>query len=539
MSLSHMGYAAFARDLNAVLSTSTSDERRTALSMLCEDGVAQVMSFSDAADDSFTRDVLCAVSPQMRLCTELFFNYTWPNDKDRSRALLDDQCGLVYCLTAGSRSQDQPSYASSLWWADRCELPLMLDVDSTRDDVLAVLPERLRGRVVALRVEVASPKDLRGSLQSPKVHVTTFLAALPTFPHVQELCIQSENNEGDFTDITEALRTAAGLPISKIVVRGFRSLRDFSALAGAQHLRSISARQCAIASMEGLASCPELTDVDVSNNPTLEGLTSLTGALRVEKLKASKCNLRSLDLLNSFTALRVVDVSENENLTSLVGLAGLLCLEKVVAHHCRLTTLHGLRNCPSLTDVDVSFNNDLSDFFDIAGAPHLMRLKVAGCDPRCLSILITLPVLAELDISYVSGVHDLRMLAGAACLEKLNAQECGLVSVEGLGQCPRLRELYVSYNKELSSLAGLAGAPLLETLNAGSCGLENVDGLNSFPKLKDVDASYNKRLTNLDGLAGAPSLEEVVVQGCSVTNTRVLDPSVRVITDEDENRVYE
>ncbi|KAL7708927.1 hypothetical protein N2W54_004167 [Lotmaria passim] len=255
--------------------------------MLCEDGVAQVMNFSDPPKRSFSESALRAVSPQMRLCTELFFNYKWPYDKDRSRALVDMQCGLMYDMVAGSRSQHQLSFASSLWWADRCELPLVLEVNITRDDVLAVLPERLRGRVVALRVEVASPKDLRGSLQSPKVHVTTFLAALPTFPHVQELCIQSENNEGDFTDITEALRTAAGLPISKIVVRGFRSLRDFSALAGAQHLRSISVRACAIASMEGLASCPVLTDVDVSNNPTLEGLTSLAAALRVETLNAS------------------------------------------------------------------------------------------------------------------------------------------------------------------------------------------------------------------------------------------------------------
>ncbi|KAL7706352.1 hypothetical protein N2W54_007195 [Lotmaria passim] len=530
MSLSHMGYAAFAKDLNAALSTSTSDERRTALSMLCEDGVAQVMSFSDAPDYSITKYVLRAVSPQMRLCTELLYIYPWLNDEDRSRAQAEEQRGLVYDMVAGSRSQHQPSFASSLWWADRCGLPLVLDVDNTRDDdILALLPERLRGRVVTLRVKVQPKKRLLRFLQSLIMRKTTFLAALPTFPHLQELCIQSVDYKGGLTDITKALRAAAELPISRIVVREFRSLRDLSALAGAQHLRSISARQCAIESMEGLASCPELTDVDVSNNPTLEGLTSLAAALRVETLNASGCNLRSLERLSSCTALRVVDVSENQNLTSLVGLADLPCLERVVAQDCGLTTLQGLRSCPSLTDMDVS-DNDLSDISDIAGAPHLTRLKVAGCDPRCLSILSTLPVLTELDISYVHGVRDLRMLAGAACLETLTAWHCGLVSVEGLGQCPRLRELYVTDNKELSNLAGLAGAPLLETLDARRCGLENVDELNSCPELKEVDVSYNEGLTNLDGLAGAPSLKKVVVRGCSVTNTRMLDPSVRVIT---------
>ncbi|KAL7700469.1 hypothetical protein N2W54_003041 [Lotmaria passim] len=483
-----MGYAAFAKDLNAAFSTSTPDERRTALSMLCEDGVAQVMSFSDAPDYSVTTDVLRAVSPQMRLCTELLYNYGSPNDKDRSCALLDMQRGLVYYLIAGSHSQDQPSYASSLWWADQCELPLVLDVDNTRDDdVLALLPERLRGRVATLRVKVRPRRRLLRSLRSVMMHMTTFLAALPTFPHLQELCIQSVDNEADLKDIRKALRAAAELPISKIVVREFRSLWDFSALAGAQHLRSISARQCAIESMEGLASCPELTDVDVSNIRTLKGLTSLAGALRIETLNASRCNLRSLEGLNSCTALRVVDVSYNENLTSLVGLAGLLCLERVVAHSCKLTTLHGLRSCPSLTDVDVSRNNDLSDFSDIACAPHLMRLRVHHCKPTCLSILITLPVLTDLDIIGMRGVRDLRMLAGAACLETLDARECGL---------------------------------------------ENVDGLNSCPELKEVDVSYNKRLTNLDGLAGAPSLRNVVARGCSVTNTRVLGPSVRVIKNK-------
>ncbi|KAL7695213.1 hypothetical protein NQL31_002993 [Lotmaria passim] len=452
--------------------------------MLCEDGVALVMSFSDPPKRSFSESVLRAVSPQMRLSTELLHNYGSPSDKDRSRALVDMQRGLVYCLTAGSHSQDQPSCASPLWWADRCGLPLMLDVDNTRDDdVLALLPERLRCHVVTLRVKVAPPKDLRGSLQLPEVHKTTFLAALPAFPHVQELWIESVDNEGGLPDIRKALRAAAGLPISRIVVREFQSVRDFSALAGAQHLRSISAQHCAIRSMKGLASYPELTDVDVSNNPTLEGLTSLAGALKVETLNASGCSLRSLEGLSSCTKLRVVDVSDNKNLTSLVGLAGLPCLEKVVAQDCWLTTLHGLRSCPSLTDMDVSRNNDLSDFSDLAGAPHLTRLKVAGCDPRCLSILSTLPVLTDLNISYVNGVGDLRMLAGAACLETLRAWHCGLVSVEGLGQCPKLRRLNVSSNWGLQSLAGLAGAPLLETVVASGCGLKNVDGLNSCPKL--------------------------------------------------------
>ncbi|KAL7701144.1 hypothetical protein N2W54_005547 [Lotmaria passim] len=125
----------------------------------------------------------------MRLCTELLYIYPWLNDEDRSRAQAEEQRGLVYDMVAGSRSQHQPSFASSLWWADRCGLPLVLDVDSTCDDVLALLPERLRGRVVTLRVKVALWEDLRGSLQSPEVHKTTFLAALPTFPHVQELWI--------------------------------------------------------------------------------------------------------------------------------------------------------------------------------------------------------------------------------------------------------------------------------------------------------------------------------------------------------------
>ena len=504
--------------------------------MLSEDGVAQVMSFSAGLFDSVTTDVLRAVSPQMRLCVEVRPRFQYL-DEDVSCAQVVDQRGLAYRVIANSCSKGQSSFASPLWWADRCGLPLVLDVDNTRDDVLAVLPECLRGRVVTLRVKVPSGKRLLRFLQSLVMRMTTFLAALPTFPYLQELCIECWS-KADLTDITEALRAAAELPISKIEVLRWPCLRDFSVLAGAQHLRSISARHCAIESMEGLASCPELTDVDVSNNPTFEGLTSLAGALRVETLNASECNLRSLEGLSSCTALRAVDVSANKNLTSLVGLTGLLCVERVVAQDCGLTTLQGLRSCPSLTDMDVS-DNDLSDISDLAGAPHLTRLNVAGCDPTCLTILSTLPVSTELDITCVSGVHDLRMLAGAESLETLKAWNCDLVSVEGLGQCLRLRTLNVSYNDALQSLAGLAGAPLLEALYAQGCCLKNVDGLNSCPKLKDVNVSYNKSLTNLDGLAGAPSLKKVVAQGCSVTSTRVLDPSVRVITDEDENRVYE
>ena len=133
--------------------------------MLCEDGVAQVMNFSDAPDYSITKYVLRAVSPQMRLCTELLYIYPWLNDEDRSRAQAEEQRGLVYDMVAGSRSQHQPSFASSLWWADRCGLPLVLDVDNTRDDVLALLPERLRCRVLTLRVKVQTKKRLLIFLQ--------------------------------------------------------------------------------------------------------------------------------------------------------------------------------------------------------------------------------------------------------------------------------------------------------------------------------------------------------------------------------------
>ena len=83
--------------------------------MLCEDGVAQAMSFSYSPKCSFSESVLRAVSPQMRLSTELLYNYGSPSDKDSSCAQMDMQRGLVYDMVAGSRSQHQPSFASSLW----------------------------------------------------------------------------------------------------------------------------------------------------------------------------------------------------------------------------------------------------------------------------------------------------------------------------------------------------------------------------------------------------------------------------------------
>ncbi|KPA81922.1 hypothetical protein ABB37_04161 [Leptomonas pyrrhocoris] len=323
-----------------------------------------------------------------------------------------------------ARAVSRQRLAESLWWADRCGLPLTVTVGNERRDVLASLTDRVRDRVEELRIEVNTEA---ASVQDPALasdgQCGNFLCALLTFPHVTKLsivCSKTDVTSRETRDVNHTLRVAAEMPISEICVRGFMELTDLSVLAGSQHLQHLTVTHCGIQSVSDLVSCPMLTELDVSHNQHLQTLSGLASAPRLKTLIATDCDIRNLDGLGSCPNLCKLDACSNECLESTRGLAGAPSLEKLFVNCCNgLRNVEGLASCPLLTELDVQFDTELEGFDGLAGAPSLRTI---------------------------------------------NANGCGLRSVDGLNQCPQLSEIDISENGALEDLSGLAGAPRLERI---------------------------------------------------------------------------
>ncbi|KPA73258.1 hypothetical protein ABB37_09974 [Leptomonas pyrrhocoris] len=524
-----MSLQGYIQDFNASLACDSTGDARTALERLQMYNFVQITSFMPP--ELITRCIctLSAMSPQMRLNAETLVNY--PEAGKTCGRVVGRENHLAYGIEALGTSETLPRLKLSLWWAERCGLPLSLTVDNADNDMLKLLPNSMRDRVEELNVYTSS-----GAVYAPNRTPEsdgqrgTFLSSLLTFPNITKLsilCREGCETSRDVADVNRALRVAAQMTISEIQVTGFKQLSDFSALEGSQHLRHLKATRCGIRSVAELVSCPMLTDLDVSNNRHLQSVSDLAGAPRLTILVAKNCNLQNLDGLDSFPNLLKLDVSGNDSVESLHGLAGAESLEELAVNHCkRLCNVDGLNSCQQLGEVDVSYNEILEDVSGLAGAPSLRILNAKGCRLRNVAGLNGCPLLSEIYISDNVSLEDLSGLGGAPSLRVIKASECVISCIDGLNRCPLLSEIDISLNDVLKNLSGLAGAPALRIIKASECGLRSVGDLYRCPRLAELDVSLNRHLVNVDDLALSPSLRRLTLYGTNCTRARFLNSSI-------------
>jgi Leucine-rich repeat (LRR) protein len=510
----HANLSAHIIDLNAALSTDVTDGgARVALTQLHSDGLAQVMSF--AGQSSLTRHsrTFSTVSPQVRLYTEVMKRQ--PQLFEDFHGVRAERGALVYAIAAVERFRSRRRLEQSMWWARRCGLPLVLDVDNARSDVLALLPKELRGCLRTLRIHVTfETVCMQNTVSSCDGQCGSFLCALSTFPHLDSLLVMCRTAADApllMESVNHALHAATQMRVSEVELHDFTQMKGFSAATESEHLSRVTAQHCGITSLSDLRRCLALTVLDVSNNRHLQSLAGLAGAGCLERLYASSCDLQHVDGLRKCPQLRELDVSSNRSLRDFNGLVGAPSLERLIARCCGLRNVDGLNQCPWLAELDVSYNKLLQDLRGLAGAPCLGVLCASGCGLRNLDGLGSCSRLRKVNVSSNGALENLAGLSGAPRLQKINAVSCGLRRVDGLSSCPLLVELVAHYNGALETLVGLAGAPSLEKITAWNCGLRSVEGLDRCPRLCELELSGNPFLHDLHDLAGSTSLRRVSV----------------------------
>lgn len=371
--------------LLTVLSSAQGNCVRAVLARMHDDGVAQAMSFL-SLDPRCSRTV-SAASPRMRLDAEALVTHTAAENEYGGVGVA--QQGFVYSVRARKAQWGYAALAHAMWWADRCGLPLQLDVNNNRSDVLTLLDGCRRDRVTELSIRLTTTAICLGGTHGRSGHPSggcggrcrSFLCALATFSRVARISIDCRAMADEALmakGVQAALRTVALQLVTEMRLCHCWYLIDFTALTGAANLRQLTATEGGLASVRDLASCTALTVLDVSHNHLLRSLSDLAGAPHLTTLTAQCCALANTDGLNCCPRLASVDLSHNNLLRDLTGLLNAPRLHTLAAHHCNLRDVDALHACHSLTFVDVSSNPALTS---LAGLSKLRSLrKVAVSD---------------------------------------------------------------------------------------------------------------------------------------------------------------
>ncbi|MEY2800855.1 MAG: hypothetical protein RL513_439, partial [Pseudomonadota bacterium] len=272
-----------------------------------------------------------------------------------------------------------------------------------------------------------------------------------------------------------------------------------------------------LASIDGLAACSRLSQVDLSKNTPLAGIGALAGsAASLTQLLLEECALvNSLEALTGTTALTALNLKGCAQVPSLRPLSASRALTKIDLEGCaRLESLEGLSGS-AVSPLRYSF-------FNLSGCTSLTSLRglpTLHADTRSL-YLQDMTALASLEgieaARNVTGVTlegvALKTLDGLAPLmqlQEVRVFECkALEDVRVLGKLPRLARAKVRSSPALKHLPDVWGDSLK--------GLELSEGcftaLGRLPAgLEDLEVSEVPSLADLRGAETATALKEVSV----------------------------
>jgi hypothetical protein len=371
------------------------------LARLQHDSMAQVLSFYPVSfiptlpgrfAHTIRHHTLAAVSPHTRLYAEALVLRSCTDTGFEGAQVSEHQ--LMYWILLHGRAPSLPRLELTLWWAERCGLPIVLTAPNACRRLLTMLSARWRQQVWWLRlvmrptqisdsVEVAEgeneggeasdgsagtrwtglgrrlsmPAQLSTNSVSPvRLSSSTFLNALPSFAQLKKLFIAGEyaaNPSRAAAAVAAALRVVKSMSVTEVELRLCKELTSVSELAGAPCLERLIVCRCGITDLRDLVSCPRLSVVDVSHNEHLTDLSGLAGAPVLRELVASDCAVSCIDDLNRCPLLKRVTLSENLSLTCLHGLAGAPSLQTLELARTAVADLGALHSCSRLMSVDV------------------------------------------------------------------------------------------------------------------------------------------------------------------------------------------
>lgn len=159
---------------------------------------------------------------------------------------------------------------------------------------------------------------------------------------------------------------------------------DFSVLRGLTRLHKISARNCSIRNLEGLAELSQVETLLIGEN-NLSDIGPLVRMSQLQALSLFDNSISNLTPLAGLTNLRILSLNRNK-VRDLTPLAGLTRLEQLFLSHNQIADITPLANLVSLQKLDLS-GNQVRYVQLLTLLPSLQTLQLVGnpiedCDPN-------------------------------------------------------------------------------------------------------------------------------------------------------------
>lgn len=316
--------------------------------------------------------------------------------------------------------------------------------------------------------------------------------------------------------------------VKKILLTSCQGIDDFSALNGFSELHSLSIINCGLTD-DNLAGIQwnemnSLSNIELSNNPSLKKLAPLAGVENMYILDVSYTSVIDFSDLTSLSQLKYLHANGN-NISTLASLDNEIVCELYLADN-NLSDLSTLDKAISLKLLDISnnkfmtleslfeqrdlqslyaSNNQLSDLSGIEYMIYLENLYVE--DNRLVSLngLENATILKEVHLDN-NLLEDISILSKSAkTLTVLSFDSNRISDITSLKSTAELQYLSMNNNK-VSSLVSIVNSGKLQYLSFNNNQVTEIYTSLKFTELEKIYAD-NNLLQSIGNLSGWESLE--------------------------------
>ncbi len=237
---------------------------------------------------------------------------------------------------------------------------------------------------------------------------------------------------------------------------------------------------------EGLADCPNLTLLEISNHRLTQIPAWLAHFPQLTELNLSNNKLQELTGLETLVNLSTLFLRSNQ-LSSVSGLATLMNLSSLDLSRNKLSSVSGLATLVNISSLDLSFNqlNNISE----------------------LETLINISIL-DLSDNTLNNISKLEMLKQ---LSNLNLSRNRLNNINGIEVLVNLSFVDLSWN-QLNNIYGVEALINLTSLNLRVNQLNHINGLETLVNLSFLDLSSNQ-LSNINEIETLINLNSLSLSG--------------------------
>jgi hypothetical protein len=196
-------------------------------------------------------------------------------------------------------------------------------------------------------------------------------------------------------------------------------------------LHTLDLRNCRVADVSGLASCPSMHTLDLGNCKVVVDLSALASCPLLHTLNLSRSKVTHVSALASCPLLHTLNLSRSK-VKDVSALASRLSLHTLDLSSSKVKDVSALALCPSLHTLDLS-RSKVKDVSALASCPSLHTLDLSRSNVTDVSALASCPSLHTLDLRG-SNVTDVSALASCPSLHTLNLRGSKVTDGWGVGR---------------------------------------------------------------------------------------------------------